>query len=328
MRPKSEMYMKRCCISCLLVLLCEVCLAQGSSAFQFLRLPISARAAALGGENISALADDPTLAFHNPALLSAVSERQLSLGGMTYMQGTTLASASYNLRPGDRSALAFGGRYLGFGDMTQADVNGEILGEFGAKDMALTAVYSYDFSDTWSGGVGASFIYSNYDIVWSLALGVDLGLNYFNPDNGLSFSLLAARLGGQVRTYDGTTERLPTNIMAGFSKSLAHAPVRFSLTLTDLNRWSAADFYGTDGSFSDILLRHVVVGAELFPTDNLWLGIGYNQRLHSELSSGGRSLAGFSLGGGIELSRLRFGISYSRYHVAANSLLMNISYSL
>ena len=320
--------MKRCCIICLLVFLSSVCLAQGSSAFQFLRLPVSSHVAALGGENISVLADDPTLAFHNPALLSGVSERQLGFGCMTYMQGTTLASASYNLRPGDRSGLAFGGRYLGFGNMTQTDANGEILGEFGAKDMALTLVYSYDFSDTWSGGVGGSFIYSNYDIVWSLALGVDLGLNYYNPDNGFSFSLLAARLGGQVRTYDGTTERLPTNVVAGFSKSLAHAPVCFSLTLTDLNRWSAANFYGTDLTSTDILLRHLVIGAEIFPADNLWLGIGYNQRLHSELSSGSRSLAGFSLGGGLELSRLRFGLSYSRYHVAANSLLMNISYSL
>lgn len=320
--------MKRCCICCLFVLLCEVCLGQGNSAFQFLRLPVSARVAALGGENISVLSDDPSLAFQNPALLSGVSERQLAFGCMTYMQGTTLASASYNLRPGSRSALAFGGRYLGFGDMAQTATDGEILGEFGAKDMALTAVYNYDLSDTWSGGIGTNFIYSNYDIVWSLALGVDLGLNYYDPDNEFSFSLLAARLGGQVRTYDGTTERLPTSVMAGFSKYLAHAPIRFSLTLTDLNLWSADDFYGTDLSATDILLRHVVIGAEFFPTDNLWLGLGYNQRLHSELTSGGRSLAGFSLGGGMNLSRLSFGVSYSRYHVAANSLLMNISYSL
>lgn len=322
------MNMKRCCVSCLLVLLCSVCLAQGGSAFQFLRLPVSARAAALGGENISSIADDPTLAFHNPALLSCASEGMLGLGCMSYMQGTTLASASYNLRPGDRSALAFGGRYLGFGRMTQTDAEGAILGDFGAKDMALTAVYSYDLSDTWSGGVGASCIYSNYDLVWSLAVGVDLGVNYYDPDNGLSFSLLAARLGGQVRTYDGTTERLPTSVVAGISKDLAYAPIRFSLTLPDLNRWSESDFYGTDLSKADILLRHVVVGAEFYPTDNLWLGIGYNHRLHSELTSGGRSLAGFSLGGGIDVSRIRIGVSYSRYHVAANSLLMNLSYAL
>jgi hypothetical protein len=320
--------MKRCCVCALLVLLCSVCLAQGGSAFQFLRLPVSARVAALGGENISAIADDPALAYHNPALLSWSSERLLGFGYMTYMQGTTAASASCNFRPSSRSALAFGGRYMGFGRMKHTDAGGEILGDFGAKDMALTAVYSYDLNDTWSGGVTTSVIYSNYDVVWSLAVGVDLGVTYCHPDNGFSFSLLAARLGGQVRTYDGTTEPLPTSIVAGVSQRLAHAPIRFSLTLPDLNRWSPSDGYGTPLTPADLLLRHLVVGAELFPTDNLWLGIGYNHRLHSELSPGRRSLAGCSLGGGIDISRLRIAVSYSRYHVAANSLLMHISYAL
>ena len=322
------MFMKRCCIYSLFMLFCCVCFAQGSSAFQFLRLPVSARTAAVGGENVSSIADDPALAFQNPALLSYTSDRLLGFGCMTYMQGTTLASASYNFRPGDRSALAFGGRYLGFGQMTQTDSDGTVQGDFSAKDMALTVVYSYDLSDRWSGGASASLIYSNYDIVWSLAVGVDLGLNYYDPDRKLSFSLLATRLGGQIRTYDGTTESLPASVVAGISKSLAHAPVRLSLTLPDLNHWSATYFYGTDLTKTDILLRHIVVGAEFFPSDNIWLGIGYNHRLHSELSAGSRSLAGFSLGGGIDVSRIRIGVSYSRYHVAANSLLMNISYAL
>ena len=41
----------------------------GSSVFNFLRLPFSAHAAAHGGNNISLIEDDLTLAYHNPALL-------------------------------------------------------------------------------------------------------------------------------------------------------------------------------------------------------------------------------------------------------------------
>ena len=305
--------------------------AQNSSAFQFLRLPLSAHAAALGGDNVSASDDDPTLAFHNPALLVGMEPGTLGLQYMSYMAGSNLAGASYNLTPSDRSALAFGAEYLGFGTMRRTDVEGTDTGTFTAKDMALTATYSYALSDVWSGGVTGRFIYSNYDVVYSLALGVDLGLNYLNPDADFSFSLVARQLGGQVKTYDGTHEPLPFNLVAGFSKGLAHAPVRFSLTVPNLTRWSAEDFYCTEGlSTKDLLLRHLIVGDDVFPTETTWIAVGYNGQLSRELAStsGVRSLAGLTIGAGINVSRVKVGVAYGRYNVAANSLSMNFSYTL
>lgn len=305
--------------------------AQNQSAFQFLRLPVSAHAAALGGDNVSAADDDPTLAFHNPALLIGMMPGTLGLQYMSYMAGSNLAGASYNLTPTDRSALAFGAEYLGFGTMRRTDVEGTDTGSFTAKDMALAATYSYALSDMWSGGVTARFIYSNYDLVYSLALGVDLGLNYYNADSDFSFSLVARQLGGQVKTYDGTHEPLPFNLVAGFSKGLAHAPVRFSLTLPNLTRWSAEDFYSTaELSKKDLLIRHLVVGVDVFPTETTWIAVGFNGQLSRELAStsGVRSLAGLTLGAGINVSRVKLGVAYGRYNVAANSLSMNFSYTL
>ena len=40
--------------------------------YRFLALPVSAHAAALGGDNISLIESDETLIFNNPALLSCV----------------------------------------------------------------------------------------------------------------------------------------------------------------------------------------------------------------------------------------------------------------
>lgn len=306
--------------------------AQNRSVFQFLRLPVSAHASALGGDNVSAADDDPTLAFHNPALLVGMAPGTLGLQYMSYMAGSNLAGASYNLTPSERSALAFGAEYLGFGTMRRTDVEGNDTGSFTAKDMALAATYSYALSDVWSGGVTGRFIYSNYDVVYSLALGVDLGLNYYDPDADLSFSLVARQLGGQVKTYDGTHEPLPFNLVAGFSKGLSHAPVRFSLTLPNLTRWRAEDFYSADVALStkDLLLRHLIVGVDVFPSESTWLAVGYNGQLARELASttDHRSLAGFTLGAGINVSRLKVGVAYGRYNVAANSLSMNFSYTL
>lgn len=304
--------------------------SQNSSSFQFLQLPSSAHASALGGDNVTAADDDHTLAFHNPALLSGTTGSTFGLGYMNYLQGGNMASASYNLAMEGRSNLAFGAQYLGFGSLRRTDAEGGDLGEFSTKDMLIEGVYSYALSDCWSGGVAAKMIYSNYDIVYSLALGIDLGLNYYNPDTDLSFSVVARQLGGQVKTYDDIHEALPFNLLAGISKGLAHAPVRLSLTLADLTRWKTTDFYSaTELKAKDILFRHVIVGADIFPTEATWVAIGYNQQLHSTLSlDGARSLAGFTLGAGLNVSKLKVGISYARYHLAANSLLMNVTYSL
>ena len=168
--------MKRAFFSLYIILFSAATLhaQDAGGAFQFLQLPISSHAAALGGDNTSIIEDDATLAFHNPALLSNAYRRTLSLNYMSYLQKTNIASAAYNMEAGDRSMLAFGAHYLNYGSMKNTDPEGNIIGNFTAKDMALMTAYSFDFSNRLSGGVTGKFIYSNYEHVYSLALGVEI----------------------------------------------------------------------------------------------------------------------------------------------------------
>ena len=46
-----------------------MCAQESQTLYNFLRLPVSAHAAALGGDNTSLIEDDASLTFHNPALL-------------------------------------------------------------------------------------------------------------------------------------------------------------------------------------------------------------------------------------------------------------------
>ena len=313
-----------------LYIMCNTCVLQAQdaeSAFQFLQLPMSSHAASLGGDNVSIIEDDVTLAFHNPALLTNTYGRTLSLNYMSYLQKTNIASAAYNMEVGERSVLAFGAHYLNFGTMRNTDAEGNIIGNFSAKDMALMTTYSFDFSGRLSGGVTGKFIYSNYEQVYSLALGVDLGLNYYDPETMFSASIVARNLGGQIKTYDDKQESMPFNLLVGFSKELEHAPLRLSLTLTDLDKWKAEDFYNTsDDSWKDILIKHLIIGADLYPTSNTYISVGYNFLLRSELKNNAkRSMEGFSIGGGIQTQRMKVGVSYGKYHIAASSLMMNFA---
>ena len=60
---------------------------ESQEVYTFLRLPVSAHAAALGGDNITISDDDPTMIFHNPALISNTSDKSINLNFMTYMEG-------------------------------------------------------------------------------------------------------------------------------------------------------------------------------------------------------------------------------------------------
>ena len=61
--------MKKLVFALFLGLFSTISQAQESQTeYNFLRLPVSARAAALGGNNISIIEDDPSIMFSNPAL--------------------------------------------------------------------------------------------------------------------------------------------------------------------------------------------------------------------------------------------------------------------
>ena len=177
--------------------------AQSSdNAFTILRLPYSARAAALGGQNISVIEDDITLAMHNPALLSSVSDKTINLTYMTYMSDSKIAGAMFNKTFGERSTGAVSARYIDYGEFEGYTEDNIYTGTFSAKDMEFAVMYSYLLSDNWCGGVTGKFIYSKYESMSSIALGVDLGVNYYNPDNELSLSFAIKNLGGQVKALE------------------------------------------------------------------------------------------------------------------------------
>lgn len=293
----------------------------GSTVFNFLKLPYSARATALGGENISVIEDDLGMALHNPALLSYVSDKSLNFGYMPYMEGTNAAGAAFSRLFGARSSWGVAARYVDYGDIRETTVEGIELGTVSAKDIAISGIYAYDLSDNWSGGVKTNLIYSTYARYSSFAIGVDLGLNYYRPDGDLSLSITAQNLGGQLKTFHEVHEKLPFNLMVGISKSLAHAPFRFSLTLQQLSRWS--------GEIDKKITNHLVIGADYVPTNNFYISLGYNFRKAKEMKvADSGHWAGLALGAGIQIKRIKLGAAYAKHHATASSLLFNLGLAL
>lgn len=60
----------------------------GDTGYTFLRYPSSARANAMGGNTMSLIERDPSLIFHNPALLGAEMDKMVNLNYMNYISDT------------------------------------------------------------------------------------------------------------------------------------------------------------------------------------------------------------------------------------------------
>lgn len=299
----------------------SLCAQESQTAYNFLRLPVSAHAAALGGDNITIDDDDASLIFHNPSLINNASDNSINLNFMTYMEGARTASAAYVRRAGDRATWGAAAQFMDYGSMKETDYTGEVLGDFSAKDIAVSGTLAYALSSTVAGGITARIISSHIAGYSSLGVGVDLGLNYFNDESLWSLSAVAKNLGGQVKAYDDEFSRIPLDLQIGVSKRLQGSPLRLSGTLTRLNDWS------------DGLGRHLTIGADLILSQSIYLAAGYNFRRKHQMAISddeGTSAhgAGLSLGAGLQLERFKLHMAYARYHVSASSLLASISYSL
>lgn len=294
---------------------------ESRTAYNFLRLPVSAHAAAVGGDNVTLIEDDASLIFHNPALLSSVSDKTVGLNFMTYMEGSVTASASYSRNVGDKASWAVSGQFVNYGSMRQTDADGQQTGDFSAKDIAVAGYFSYMLGSRIAGGITAKFVGSYIGDYNSLGVGFDLGLNYYDPDRDISVSVVAKNLGGQLKAYDDEYDPMPIDIQVGASKRFEHTPFRVSATLADLNHW--------DYSF----INHLTVGVDASLSQSLWLGAGYNFRRADEMgieNADGKSAhgAGLSVGAGVNLDRFKVNLAYGKYHVSSSSLVINAAFNL
>ncbi len=304
---------------------------ESNSVFNFLEMPLSAHSTALGGKNISIIEDDASLIFSNPALLSSVSDNTLNLNFMTYLQGCNVGSAAFVRTWRERSTWGVTAQYANYGKMDETTADNVTIGSFSAMDMMLGGMYAYNLNDYWAGGVTGKFIYSHYGEFSSVALAVDLGLNYYNEHNNLSLSAVAHNLGGQVKAFGDHHEKLPFSLQLGISKGFSHAPFRISVTLVDLTRWDKDYYYhpGEEISNGKVLINHLVAGVDFLPTRNIYVSLGYNFRKGNEMKAAGSShAAGLCAGAGIGVSRFKFGFAYSQYHLSAPALVFNASYQL
>ncbi|MCH5244829.1 MAG: type IX secretion system protein PorQ [Muribaculaceae bacterium] len=308
-----------------------------SPAYNFLNIPSSTTSYGLGGINITNIYDDVNNIDQNPALLGPEYHHQIGLNYMHYVGGSNFGGARFAMRGSERSAWAAGIQYFGYGNIQGADAEGNFTDTFSPKDLTVNVMYSHDITDRLRGGINLKWVYSNYEQYTAMALATDLGINYYDPDHDLSLSVVVANLGGQIKRFNEEYDRLPVDVRLGWAQSFGSLPLRFSVTAWNLTKWSLPYYHTGDNttelglkqSFGSNLFRHLIFGVDYIASSNFHIGIGYNYKTRTDMSTYHRSfLSGLSLGMGIKAGRFGVGAAVAQPHTGATTFMVNLSMAL
>lgn len=314
----------------------------GSSVFNFLKLSNSPQLTALGGINVSQTSNDVGLAFNNPSLLKPDMHTQMNAVFNDFYGDIKV----YHLSVGYRNEklntnFSWGLNYFGYGNISQTDPSGNVLGKFRPTDWVMQVSASRSYLEKWNYGGTLKFINSNYGQYSSNGIAMDMGVLYQDSSKLFSASLLAKNLGFQLKKYDGTDpDDLPFDLQIGLTKRLENAPFSFSLTAQRLHQFNI--FYndtvfnnengfenGSTKKFSfDKLINHFVLASTIYLGDRVEAIVGYNFLRRHELNIGnsGNGLNGFSLGAGVMFGKLqiRYARAYYQNNSAFNQLGLNM----
>ena len=178
----------------------------GTTSAEFLLLGASARGAALG-TSFAAIANDVSALYYNPAGIALQRSSGFSASAYDYVANTNYAWAGLSFPFGGRSK-AFGLQFgtFGFGDqpvytVEQPDGTGSV---YSVSETFGGLTYAQNFSDRFSAGITAKFVFDNLGGASGSAFAVDFGTNFHSRLGGhpIQFSFTLMNLGSSI-SYGG-----------------------------------------------------------------------------------------------------------------------------
>jgi hypothetical protein len=189
----------------------------GATSAEFLLLGAGARGTALGGA-FAALADDVSALYYNPAGAALIDRAGAMVSTYDYVAETRYSWVGLAF-PFSGGARTFGLQFgtFGFSDqpvytVAQPDGTGSL---YSVSETFVGATYAENFSDRFSAGLTAKFIFDNLGDASGTAFAVDFGTNFHAMLNNhpVRFSFVLANLGSNI-SYGGdalisATPRVP-----------------------------------------------------------------------------------------------------------------------
>ncbi|MDO9026641.1 MAG: PorV/PorQ family protein [bacterium] len=282
--------------------------------FSFLRLPLKARAVAMG-EALVGASDDPAGLPYNPAGLALIKSRQGSAGYTHYVADIQAGIISY-VHPWDQwGTYSAGISYLNSGSIkeTTLDMPTGTGNNFSYNTLALTLGYGRIITPQLFAGAALKGVYDKVQEYSAAAVALDLGALYEidldqaagflfkaqdprNYGSSLTAGFSVLNLGVAAKAFVDEKEKLPLTFRGG----LAYRPVMNRLTIA-----MAASKAVDTGVQAQL-------GLEYFVREALALRLGYNGVM-GEIETGSNldDITGWARGLGVCIKKYRFDVAYT-----------------
>ena len=287
----------------------------GNAVFNFLKLPATAKATSLGGLNISAIGKDLGLAMTQPALLTTNMNGDLQVSVKPYFAGIQQYDVNGASKLKSNWVIGWGVHFMDYGNIEQTDLLGNTYGMTNPNEYAIQLGIAKTYQEHFHFGTQIKFIQSAYGPYRSSGIAMDVGVRYLAPSGLSQWSILLQNVGTQLKHFQ-VKEELPLNLILGWSKKLANAPLQFSVTAERLSVWNDTyydlDFYNQEsynqpGSLQNVF-NHLILGTQLYMGKEFEIDLGYHfaRRFELNIPNQPNSLNGLSTGFSFPYKRMQF----------------------
>lgn len=197
----------------------------GTTGAQFLEIGVSPRADAFGGA-FTAVADDASAIYYNPAGLVQLENRQVMVSLIDYPADISYSFVGVALPVSVGGVIGFGYYGLDAGDIdvtTHQHPNGVDGWTFGAKDYALSLSYGRFLTDRFSLGVTVKLIDELYEEERAMGWAADVGTQYNTGWRNFKITMLLSNFGPDM-SFITQDYPLPINFKFGGALDILDNP--------------------------------------------------------------------------------------------------------
>jgi len=197
----------------------------GTTGAQFLEVGVSPRADAMGGA-FTAIADDVSAIYYNPAGLVQLENRQVMVSMIDYPADISYSFVGLAMPVSFGGVLGVGYYGLDAGDIevtTHQHPYGVDGWTFGAKDYALSLSYGRFLTDRFSLGVTVKLIDELYEEERATGWAADVGTQYNTGWRNFKITMLLANFGPDMR-FISQDYPLPINFKFGGALDILDGP--------------------------------------------------------------------------------------------------------
>lgn len=191
----------------------------GTSAAEFLKIPVGARAAALGNA-FSGLSNDSSAIFWNVSGLSSISWKEVSASYNSLYDNISLGNLSCSIPLGKKISAGIGVVYLNSGTIDKRGETKEKLGTYSVQDAAVSIGIGAGITKKLSLGGTVKFVQEKIDTESGTGFAADAAFMYLAHimDMPVNLGVSVMNIGGTMGP--GEESDMPFLIRAGASSKI------------------------------------------------------------------------------------------------------------